>query len=107
MKTKYMIKVLFTMLLTFAMVSCGYNEDVIEDLVVSREFAPVALTARVRNQTTVELNWTVNTTVDHYVVQFSEDDPSFGNILLTVNVDPSELPFQVPLEGETLYSVRR
>ena len=47
---------------------------------VDRAFAPVELTAIVRNQTIVELNWTVRDNVDHYVVEFSADDPEFNTI---------------------------
>lgn len=107
MKTKYILKgLLVTILLTFTVSSCGYDEDLIEELSLDREFAPVALTARVRNQTTVELNWTSNDNVNHYVVEFSADDPNFNTIFTTVNVTASQLPVRVALEGETLYSIR-
>lgn len=107
MKTKYILKgLLATIILSLTFSSCGYDEALIEELAVDREFAPVALTARVRNQTTVELNWTVDENINHYVVEFSADDPDFNNIFKTVNVTGSELPIQVALEGETLYSIR-
>ena len=107
MKTKNILNgLLVTLLLAFTVTNCGYNDDLIEELDISREFAPVALTARVRNQTVVELNWTANSDVDHYVVEFSADDPSFSSIFKTVNVTSGELPIQIPLEGETLYSIR-
>lgn len=108
MKTKYILKrLLFTLFLSITISSCsGYDENVIEELFVNREFAPVGLTAIVRNQTTVELNWTVNDNVDHYVVEFSADDPSFNTIFKTIEVQSDELPIQVVLEGETVYSIR-
>lgn len=106
MKTKNIIKVLFTIFLTITVTNCGYNEDLIEELAVDREFAPVALSARVRNQTTVELNWTADDNVEHYIVEFSADDPNFGTIFLTVEVTANQLPIQIALEGETLYSIR-
>lgn len=106
MKTKYILKVLFITFLTFTVVGCGYDTEVIDELVVSREFAPVALTARVRNQTIVELNWTVNENVDHYVVEFSADDPDFNVIFKTVDVTADQLPIQIQLEGLTEYSIR-
>lgn len=106
MKTKYILKALFITFLTFTVVGCGYDTEVIEELAVNREFAPVALTARVRNQTIVELNWTVDDNIDHYVVEFSADDPDFNNIFKSLNIDASELPVQVALEGETVYSIR-
>tara|TARA_R110002074_G_scaffold65070_2_gene154889 strand:- start:5062 stop:6603 length:1542 start_codon:yes stop_codon:yes gene_type:complete len=106
MKTKYIAKGLFTLLLTIIVTSCGYNEDVIEELSISREFAPVSLEARVRNQTVVELNWTVNQDINLYIVEFSADDPNFTTIFETVEVSPDELPVQVQLEGLTEYSIR-
>ncbi|HEX9828015.1 MAG TPA: DUF4957 domain-containing protein [Flavobacteriaceae bacterium] len=107
MKTKYILKgLLVTILLTFTVTNCGYDEDVIEELAIDREFAPVALTARVRNQTTVELNWTADDNVDHYMVEFSADDPGFSTVFLAVNVTANQLPFQAAMEGETLYYIR-
>jgi hypothetical protein len=106
MRTKYILKVLFILCLTFAVTSCGYDEEVINDLDVNRAFAPVALTAKIRNQTTVELNWTVRPNVTKYVVEFSADDPSFAAIFKTVEVTASQLPIQIALEGETVYSIR-
>ena len=53
-------------MLVLTISSCKkYDKAVIEELVVDREFAPVGLTVRVRNQTVVELNWTVNENIDH------------------------------------------
>lgn len=108
MKTKYILKrLLFTLLLPIMITSCdGYEENVIEELFVNREFAPIGLTTIVRNQTTVELNWTVKDNVDHYVVEFSADDPDFTTVYKTIEVQADELPIQVVLEGETVYSIR-
>lgn len=108
MKKKYILnKLLFTLMLTITIFGCNnYNEDVVEELVVNREFAPVALTARVRNQTLVELNWTLNENVTNYTIEFSADDPDFNTIFKTVDVSSNELPVQVALEGETVYSIR-
>jgi hypothetical protein len=107
MKNKFILKeLLVVLLLTFTVLSCEYDVDVIEELSVDRTFAPVGLTARVRNQTTVELNWTVRNNVDHYVVEFSADDPDFNNVYKSIEVAPAELPVQVVLEGETVYSIR-
>ncbi|MEX1384581.1 DUF5123 domain-containing protein [Lutibacter sp.] len=108
MKTKNILKgLVITLLLALTFSNCtGYDVDVIEELAVDREFAPVALTARVRNQTTVELNWTVNEEINSYIVEFSEDDPNFGNIVKTIEVMGNQLPIQVAMEGETLYSIR-
>jgi hypothetical protein len=108
MKRKYIIKSLVTAFLVVALaVSCdSYNDAIADGVGNTREFSPVALKATVRNQTTVELNWTVNEAVDHYVIEFSADDPNFGTIFKTVEVTGAQLPVQVALEGETLYSIR-
>ncbi|WP_343695430.1 DUF5123 domain-containing protein [Flavobacterium sp.] len=110
MKTKYILKGLIAGVLLTALISgCeSYNEGVIDTLNVSREFSPIGLTAKVRNQTTVELNWTIkeDEDADHYVVEFSADDAEFKTIYKTINVTAAELPIQVPLEGETVYSIR-
>lgn len=108
MKTKHIFLGLVAMaLVSVSTISCeGYEEDLITELNTNREFAPIGLKAIVRNQTTAELNWTANEKVDHYVVEFSADDPDFNTIFKTVNVLATELPVRVALEGETLYSIR-
>ncbi|MFC5682736.1 DUF5123 domain-containing protein [Flavobacterium sp. MAHUQ-51] len=108
MKAKFIIKTfLVSLLMVGTLLSCtGYNEDIINELEVDRAFAPVQLTATVRTQTTVELNWTARENVDHYVVEFSADDPNFTTIAKTLTVEASELPIKVQMEGETLYSIR-
>ncbi len=109
MKIKNLIKVLFTVLLTISITGCditNYDEEIIETLSVSREFSPIELTARVRNQTTVELNWTIRDEVNNYVVEFSADDPTFTTIFKTVEVTSDQLPVQIKLEGLTVYSIR-
>lgn len=104
MKTKYILKVLFTIFLAFAATNCGYNEELIEELDIDREFSPVDLTARIRNQVNVELNWNTDENVDHYVVEISDDGGA--TIIETLNIMGDQLPYQVPLEGETLYYFR-
>ena len=110
MKTKYIFKgLIMSLLLTIAVSGCdSYNEAVIENLNVSKEFSPIELTAKVKNQTTVELNWSLkqDQVVDNYVVEFSADDPEFKTIFKTINVTQDQLPVQVALEGETVYSIR-
>jgi hypothetical protein len=110
MKTKYIFKGLITtLLIATVVISCdSYNEPVSDSLSVSREFSPIGLTAKIRNQTTVELNWTAkeDDNADHYLVEISADDPEFKTIFKTVNVSREELPVQVALEGETVYSIR-
>ncbi len=106
MKTKYISKTIFAVLATVIVIGCGYNEEVIEELSIDREFAPVDLTARVRNQTNVELDWEPNSNAAYYVVEFSADDPSFSTIFQTEQVTANQLPVLIRLEGETLYSIR-
>ncbi|MFD2939835.1 DUF5123 domain-containing protein [Flavobacterium notoginsengisoli] len=103
---KGLIAVLF---LSIAVSSCeSYNEALLDGIGNTREFSPIGLKATIRNKTTVELTWTVKKgeNADHFVVEFSADDPSFGTIYKTINVAPTELPIQVALEGETTYSIR-
>lgn len=108
MKTKYIVKGLIaTLLLVFAVSGCeSYNEPLLDGIGATREFSPIGLTAKVKNQTIVELNWTTKEDADHYTVEFSADDPDFKTIFKTVNVTAAELPVQVALEGETTYSIR-
>lgn len=110
MKTKYIFRGLIAVLfLAVGISSCdSYNEGLLDGVGNTREFSPIGLTARVRNSTTVELNWTVKAdeNADHYVVEFSPDDPDFKTIFKTINVATNQLPIQVPLEGETTYYIR-
>jgi hypothetical protein len=108
MKTKYILKgILSSMFLILVLASCeNYNVDVVDELAVDRVFSPLGLKALVRNQTSVELNWTVDPAVDHYVVEFSADDETFTTIFKTINVASTQLPITVALEGETTYSIR-
>lgn len=108
MKTKYIIKGLIAVLLmAFTISGCeSFNDELLTDIGADRAFSPTGITTAVRNQTTVELNWTVKEDADHYVVEFSADDPDFKTIYKTVNVTPKELPVRIALEGETVYSIR-
>lgn len=108
MKIKNIFKGLIaSLLLITAFTGCeSYNEPLLDSLGNTREFAIVGLTAAIRNQTAVELNWTTKNNVDHYVIEFSADDPNFTTIYKTVQVTASQLPVRVQLEGETLYSIR-
>lgn len=108
MKTNHLFKnIIPLLLLAIFATSCeGYNEELIENLVTQRAFSPIGLTAKIRNQTTVELNWTTNETIDYYTVEFSADDPDFKTIYKTLKVSAKELPVKATLEGETTYSIR-
>ena len=107
MKAKYILKGFLSFLL-LALLSTGcdsYTDTVLSDIGNTRAFSPVDVTAKIRNQTTVELDWTGRSDDNHYVVEFSANDPNFTTIFKTVEVNESELPVKVALEGETLYSI--
>lgn len=109
MKVKNIIKGIFALLLVINITSCGitnYDEDVIEELSLKREFAPINLEAKIRNQTTVELSWDSREEVSNYLVEFSADDPDFNTVFLSQEVRADELPVQIRLEGETAYTIR-
>ena len=105
MKVRYIFKNLLIVFLLAAVSGCDYDKELIEELPVNREYAPIELNAMVRNQINLELNWRVDNNVDHYVVEFSED-AEFNNIAKTIEVDATELPVLVPLESETVYYIR-
>ncbi|NIK91551.1 DUF4957 domain-containing protein [Mangrovimonas sp. CR14] len=106
MKTTKIIKPFLAVLaLLLAFNSCEKPDELIEELEISREFAPINLTAFIRNQVNVELNWTVDENVETYLAEFSLDE-NFSNIVESVTVSSDELPVLVPLEGETLYYIR-
>ncbi len=108
MNIKNILKGFFASFLILVFIaSCdSYNEAVLTDIGNTREFSPVGVTAKVRNQTEVELNWEVSEKIDHYVVEFSANDPEFKTIFKTLEVNAAELPIKLKLEGETVYSIR-
>ncbi|MFG4004986.1 DUF5123 domain-containing protein [Flavobacterium aquidurense] len=110
MKTKYIfIGLIATILLAIGVSGCeSYNEELLDNIGNTREFSPIGFKAIIRNKTAVELNWTLkeDETADHYVVEFSADDPDFKVIYKTLQVTTSQLPLTVQLEGETTYSIR-
>lgn len=106
MKAKYIFKGLLVMFLLVVAGCESYNEAVLQDIGADRSFSPIEFKAAVKNQTTVELNWTAKDDADHYTVEFSADDPDFKTIFKTINVTAKELPVKVALEGETVYSIR-
>ncbi len=107
MKVRYIFKsLLIVFLLATTVTGCDYDKELIEELPVNREFAPIDLAVQVRNQINLELNWTVDENVGSYIVEFSKDSLTFNNIVKTVEVLPNELPVLIPMESETLYSIR-
>jgi hypothetical protein len=107
MKNKYIVQSFFIGLFSIATVACDDLADpLVEDLEVSRVFSPTEVAARIRNLTTIELNWKTRADADHYVVEYSEDSLAFTNIIRTVTVAPGELPLQQVFDGQTRYSAR-
>jgi hypothetical protein len=107
MKNKIIYIAFFIGVFSLGFVACDDNVDpLIGELKLSRALAPIDLTARVRNQTTIELNWSPRADAQHYVVEISEDNLEFSNIIHTATLTANELPYQKIFESETLYSVR-
>lgn len=87
--------------------ACNDNIDpLIEELDFNRVFSPVDLTAKIRNRTTVELNWDVVNNVEKYVIEIAEDSMQFQTIVRTIEVNGSQVPYSLALLGETQYSAR-
>ena len=86
MKTKYILKGILAMFLLVVLgAGCdSYNEAVLSDIENSRLFSPVLKKPQVRNRTNVELDWQTREEDDHYVIEFSENDPNFTAISKTV-----------------------
>ncbi|WP_178987156.1 DUF5123 domain-containing protein [Winogradskyella schleiferi] len=106
MKAKHILKsmiVVLTLLLSFS--GCESPDQVIEEISISREFAPVGLQAFVRNQVFVELQWDSNPDVDNYLVELSEDS-SFSSIAQSENVASSDVPVLIEMSQETFYYIR-
>lgn len=106
MKTNFLFKSILTIIFfTITFSSCEDVDELIDELQISREFAPVDLRAFIRNQTIIELNWNVNDNISSYLVEFSEDQ-DFNTISASADVTGNQLPFQIQLNGETLYYIR-
>ncbi len=107
MKTKNIFIGALIGFLSITFIACEDNIDpLVEELDFSRVFSPIELTARVRNQTTIELNWKIRNDADKYVIEYSEDSLQFSSIIRTVEVMPEELPVRETFDGETRYSAR-
>ena len=87
--------------------SCSDQMDEIKDLVLDRNFAPVALTAKVVNKTNVKLEWNKSEADSYTVEVFANDSLTFaGSPVLTVNDITVNNLVVGNLEGETQYSFR-
>jgi hypothetical protein len=107
MRNNYIRKGVFIGLCAFAMLACDDKIDaLVEEIKLGRVLTPVGLEARIRNLTTIELNWDVREGVDYYIVEYSEDSLEFNTIIRTMEVTADDLPFQQLFDGETRYSAR-
>ena len=106
MKNRFKNILLVLGLFSLTFVSCEDRDPIIEELQFDRVFTPLDLQVRIRNNTTAELNWKLKEDAGSYVVEISEDSLLFNNIVKTATVSPSQIPYSVALDGETLYSVR-
>ena len=104
------MKYLFCLALgAILMASCSDASEEMTSVNYARNFAPVGLEAKVRNNTNVELSWTVMAEAAHYIVEVYEDDELefAGTPIQTLTVLPEEVPYTVTgLLGETWYSFR-
>ena len=98
-------KILTVILIVLTSFGCTTDDELIENLDISREFAPVGLEYFIRTQTTVELHWNTDENVEDYVVEVSEN-ADFSNLVETVNVSSNEVPVQILLAAETFYYIR-
>lgn len=103
---RYIFSFLVMACASIAFVGCEDEVQPIEELEFSRTFSPLGLQAFVRNNTTIELNWTPDDEVETYVVEFSEDSLEFSSIIFTNEVTAADLPYQHTFAGETRYSAR-
>jgi hypothetical protein len=107
MKNKYISKSFLIGFLSLAGFACEDLADpLVEELEVSRAFSPTELTARIRNLTTIELDWKPRADAAHYIVEYSEDSLAFTNIVRTITVAPDALPVKEVFDGQTRYSAR-
>jgi hypothetical protein len=104
------MKYLFCLALgAILMASCGDASEELTSVNYARNFAPVGVEAKVRNNTNVELSWTVMAEAAHYIVEVYENDQLefAGTPIQTLTVLPEEVPYTVTgLMGETWYSFR-
>ncbi|NLI72819.1 MAG: fibronectin type III domain-containing protein [Bacteroidales bacterium] len=111
MKSKSLKKIvyIFVFFLGCGLVGCSEPADEITDIEYARAFSPFELTARVRNQINVELNW-VPVKADSYVIEvFENDSLTFSQTpkLTFKDVKSTDIPFTIyDLNGNTPYSFR-
>lgn len=89
------------------LVSCSDPMDEIKDLTLARNFAPVALTAKVINKTNVKLEWNKSEASSYTIEVFANDSLTFAGSPVKVIEGITANTYTVSgLEGETQYSFR-
>lgn len=89
-------------------VSCSDPMSEIKELGITRNFAPVALTAKVVNKTDIKLEWN-KSDAESYTIEVFYEDPDFaGTPVKTITgITNDDIPYTINgLEGETEYSIR-
>src|SRR5689334_17992275 len=104
-KLTYIFSILMVAFAAVTFVGCEDAPEPIEELSLDRVFSPLGLQAFVRDNVTVELNWTPSDETDSYVVEFSEA-ADFSQIVYSEEVSEDEIPYRHKLAGETLYFAR-
>jgi hypothetical protein len=93
---------------TFIMMlpACQEVDPLVEELEYNRVFTPYDFDVRIRNSTTAEFLWAQRDDAEKYVLEIHEDSLLFENLVHTVELNPAQQPYQVLLDGETVYSAR-
>lgn len=104
-KITYIFSILMVACATITFVGCEDAPEPIEEMTFDRVFSPLGLQAFVRNNVTIELNWTPSDETDTYVVEFSES-ADFSDIVYSAEISEDEIPYRHTLAGETLYFAR-
>ena len=106
MKTKHSLQsIALVVILLFTFTNCQNEDELIDELQISREFAPVDLSSQIRTQTSIELTWQTEDDVSLYFVEISEN-ADFSNPAVATQVNSSDLPVLFELSQETLYYIR-
>ncbi|MCW3785591.1 DUF5123 domain-containing protein [Plebeiibacterium sediminum] len=96
----------FVSSLTFS--ACDDDIDpVVEELPITRVFAPSGIEADITDQTTVTITWNSNKNIDSYQLEISQDNLEFTNIIESVTLEKGVTSYTYDLPaGDTQYSAR-
>jgi len=98
--------ILFAGMFSMFLTACIEVDPVVDKLEFERVFTPRQFEVRIRNRVTAEFTWTLRDDAKKYILEISEDSLQFGKIVKTAELDRTQIPYSVALEGETLYSAR-